>query len=123
MFDSIKLGKLCKTHISPSVQAVPRPVCMMKFASHRRCYMWKSEAAPLPLPGLPVEYQDKKPYSCVLNNPISNQTTYLNITQFCHTCAVDSSEGHTPRCDSVEAVLRLVITALMGVAAATAMLF
>ncbi|CAM4611273.1 unnamed protein product [Leuciscus chuanchicus] len=53
MFDSIKLGKLCKTHISPSVQAVPRPVCMMKFASHRRCYMWKSEAAPLPLPGLP----------------------------------------------------------------------
>ncbi|XDV23865.1 hypothetical protein PO909_028314 [Leuciscus waleckii] len=67
---------------------------------------------------LEVEYQDKKPYSCVLNNPISNQTTYLNITQFCHTCA-----GHTPRCDSVEAVLRLVITALMGVAAATAMLF
>ncbi|CAM4733006.1 unnamed protein product [Leuciscus chuanchicus] len=54
MFDSIKLGKLCKTHISPSVQAVPRPVCMMKFASHRRCYMWKSEAAPLPLPGLPT---------------------------------------------------------------------
>ncbi|CAM4587170.1 unnamed protein product [Leuciscus chuanchicus] len=53
MFDSIKLGKLCKTHISPSVQAVPHPVCMMKFASHRRCYMWKSEAAPLPLPGLP----------------------------------------------------------------------
>ncbi|CAM4638656.1 unnamed protein product [Leuciscus chuanchicus] len=53
MFDSIKLGKLCKTHISPSVQAIPRPVCMMKFASHRRCYMWKSEAAPLPLPGLP----------------------------------------------------------------------
>ncbi|CAM4725520.1 unnamed protein product [Leuciscus chuanchicus] len=51
MFDSIKLGKLCKTHISPSVQAVPRPVCMMKFASHRRCYMWKSEAAPLPFGG------------------------------------------------------------------------
>ncbi|CAM4713297.1 unnamed protein product [Leuciscus chuanchicus] len=47
------LGKLCKTHIPPSVQAVPRPVCMMKFASKRRSHIWKSAASPLPLPGLP----------------------------------------------------------------------
>ncbi|XP_052446078.1 uncharacterized protein LOC127987726 [Carassius gibelio] len=60
---------------------------------------------------LEVEYQDKNSYSCVINNPSSKQTTHLDISKLCHSCS-----GSVHCCGSTEAVIRLVLSALVGVA-------
>ncbi|XP_050959835.1 uncharacterized protein LOC127161236 [Labeo rohita] len=73
-------------------------------------------------------------YSCVVAYSFTNRTTHLN-TELCHTCSGCNKNQHlniTQLCrtcsdcvhyyDSVEAVVRLVVTALMGVAAAAAVI-
>ncbi|XP_057181349.1 uncharacterized protein LOC130548526 [Triplophysa rosa] len=64
---------------------------------------------------LEVEYQDTNTYRCVLNHPNSNQTQHLNITHVYQMCSGCLNYRYT-----VKAVIQLVASVLVGVAAVAA---
>ncbi|XP_058615899.1 uncharacterized protein LOC131529913 isoform X2 [Onychostoma macrolepis] len=58
-----------------------------------------------------VEYQDNNTYSCVLKNPIRNQTTHLDISELCRPCPELYQHSHTVLMIPLSLVF-LVVTAV-----------